>query len=462
MSTITETPTATSAAAQVREVIEQVDPRTLVIAANVRGTVDLDREFVASIRDLGVLEPVTVVRDGEELRVRYGQRRTLGAVQAGAATIPVRVIDANEDQALRIVTQMAENDHRAGISNGDRRAAYEQLTGLGLTAAQIAKRIHRPKEEVTAASTATASKVATEALVAHDSVLSLLDAAAIAEFEDDQEVIEAIVDAAREGESTAHVIQEARDERTARAAMDTAAAPLREQGITVIERPTYDSNSATLDRLRGSRAATRPLTEAEHVTCPGHAAYVQRAYNAGTYEYRPVYVCTDPSGNGHTRHDPYGNATSTGGAMSEEQKAERRTVIANNKAWDAAEKVRTDWLTAFGTGTGKLTDAERFIAHAVTRGECPPRTWQTSPDAARIDRMGPTAATRHAVAAILSTWHEHTSRATWRTPDAQDARMLGAMIAWGYTPGPVEKLLLPKAAKKSTSKARTPRAAESV
>ncbi len=459
MSIVTETPTATSTAPQAREVIEQVDPRTLVIAANVRGTVDLDREFVASIRDLGVLEPVTVVREGAELRVRYGQRRTLGAVQAGAATIPVRVIDAGEDQALRIVAQMAENDHRAGISTGDRRAAYEQLTGLGLSAAQIAKRTHRPKEEVSAATAASASKVATAALSEHQDTLSLLDAAAIAEFEDDDQVVCDIVTAATEGESTAHVIQEARDERAARAVYDAAAGSLRDKGITVIDRPDYGSPITALSLVKGTRDATRTVTEAEHDTCPGHAAYLQRSFmRRGDAAYSTVYVCIDPTDNGHSVADPYGRA-STGGTMSEEQKTERSTVVANNKAWDAAEKVRAEWLASFAKATGKLLDAERFIAHAVTRGECPARTWQTSPEAARIDRMGPTAATRHAVAAILTTWHEHTSRSTWRSPDACDARMLGAMIAWGYTPGPVEKLLLPKAARKAPGKARTARAA---
>lgn len=458
MSTATETSTGAGTATEARETITQVDPRTLVIAANVRGTVEVGREFVASIRDLGVLEPVTAVREGEELRVRYGQRRTLGAVQAGVATIPVRVIDAGDDQALRIVAQMAENDHRAGISTGDRRAAYEQLTGLGLSAAQIAKRTHRPKEEVSAATTASASQVATQALSAHHDVLSLLDAAAIAEFEANDQVVSAIVQAAREGESTAHVIQEARDDRAAQSAYDLTAACLRDKGHRVIDRPDYGSPITVLSQVMGTRDATRAVSEAEHETCPGHAVYLQRSYmRGGDAAYSPVYVCTDPKGNGHTVSDPYGRA-STGGAMGEEQKAERRTVIANNKAWDAAQQVRADWLASFAKGTGKLTEAERFIARAVTRGECPPRTWAASPEAVKIDRMGPTAAIRHTVAVILGTWHENTSRTTWRTPDAQDARMLGAMIAWGYTPGPVEKLLLPKAAKKATANARTPRA----
>ena len=35
------------------------------------------------------------------------------------------------------------------------------------------------------------------------------------------------------------------------------------------------------------------------------------------------------------------------GPMTDEQKAERRTLIANDKAWASAEVVRREWLTEF-------------------------------------------------------------------------------------------------------------------
>ena len=57
----------------------QVDPRSLVVGANVRADAALDKAFVGSIRDRGVREPIIVRRDGEgRLVVRKGQRRTLG------------------------------------------------------------------------------------------------------------------------------------------------------------------------------------------------------------------------------------------------------------------------------------------------------------------------------------------------------------------------------------------------
>ena len=68
-----------------------VDPRTLTVETNVRVAANIDKEFVASIRDLGVLQPVLAVRENGALRARAGQRRTLAAIEAGLATIPARL-----------------------------------------------------------------------------------------------------------------------------------------------------------------------------------------------------------------------------------------------------------------------------------------------------------------------------------------------------------------------------------
>ncbi len=68
------------------------------------------------------------VRHAEkQLRVRFGHRRTLAAVAAGAAgaaSVPVVVAadEATTDAASveRLVGQYAENEHRTGLSNAER------------------------------------------------------------------------------------------------------------------------------------------------------------------------------------------------------------------------------------------------------------------------------------------------------------------------------------------------------
>jgi ParB family transcriptional regulator, chromosome partitioning protein len=84
----------------------------------------VDRDFIASIRDHGVLVPVIAVRTSEhQIRVRFGHRRVLAAIQAGLPSVPVLVV-ANEGgddaaQVERLVTQYAENQHRTGLSTAE-------------------------------------------------------------------------------------------------------------------------------------------------------------------------------------------------------------------------------------------------------------------------------------------------------------------------------------------------------
>ena len=102
----------------------EVDPRTLLIDVNIRLDARLDKDFTNSIKDLGVLVPIAVVRTAEGgLRVRFGHRRTLAAIEAGLEAVPVEVIgdEGSDDaaQVLRIVTQHAENAHRAGLTTAE-------------------------------------------------------------------------------------------------------------------------------------------------------------------------------------------------------------------------------------------------------------------------------------------------------------------------------------------------------
>ena len=105
--------------------VRSVDPASLLIDVNVRLNARVDADFVASIRDLGVLVPIVAVRtlDGD-LRVRFGHRRTIAATHAGRSVVPVVVVadEATDDAAEveRLVTQWAENEHRAGLTTAER------------------------------------------------------------------------------------------------------------------------------------------------------------------------------------------------------------------------------------------------------------------------------------------------------------------------------------------------------
>ena len=152
-------------------------------------------------------------------------------------------------------------------------------------------------------------------------------------------------------------------------------------------------------------------------------------------------------------------------ASAEAAREERRLVIANNKAWTSAEVVRRDWLRQFVTRKTPPAGAEALICEAVVSGQF---TLTKAMDAAHpmlrellgldtasvygggrasTERLAaqtasPKAATMTTLAAVVAAWEASTGKHTWRNPNAWDARVLGALTAWGYQPSEVESLLV--------------------
>lgn len=111
--------------------LEMIDPTTLTVDINVRKDAALTAEFVASIKEHGVMEPVIAHRkDDGTVHVLMGQRRTLAAVKAGRDSIPPVMIIESPEEAERIVSQMVENIHRAAMTQGDEADGYHQLSLL--------------------------------------------------------------------------------------------------------------------------------------------------------------------------------------------------------------------------------------------------------------------------------------------------------------------------------------------
>ena len=54
----------------------------------------------------------------------------------------------------------------------------------------------------------------------------------------------------------------------------------------------------------------------------------------------------------------------------------------------------------------------------------------------------PKAATMTTLAAVVAAWDATTGKHSWRNPTAWDARVLGALVEWGYQPSDVERILL--------------------
>jgi ParB family chromosome partitioning protein len=436
-----------------------VDPRTLILEVNVRADADLNTEFIASIKEYGVLTPIIVQRHDDGLRVRAGQRRTLAAIEAGLPTIPAYVVAQDTDEARRIIEQMTENDHRKALADRDRVAAFEQLSLLGLSAAQIAKRTHTKKDRITTALTVAASEVATAVIAKY--VLTLDQAAVIAEFDDDTEAVKALTAAAVEDPTRfTHVAQRLRDDRTEAQAIATVADELATVGVPVIDQPAYDEKTIKrlVDLATIDGDSRTPLTPEAHTQCPGRAAWITSTWQG----VRVVHVCTDPTANGHV--DRYENTTArAAGPMNEEQREQRRTIIANNKAWKSAETVRREWLPGFAQRKTAPKDAATFIAaqlvagtyrldkassqtgHRLARtmlGLAESRGYGERDDLADIvAKTTPSRAHVITLVLILAAIEDGTGTHTWRQRSSEDRAYFAALAAWGYPLSDVEALV---------------------
>lgn len=448
--TTTDTETTASMAALT---VEQIDPTTLLVDVNVRSDLRLNKAFLASIRDHGVLVPITATRDVDGLRVRTGHRRVAAAVALELPAIPVVVVARGDDEAARIIEQMAENDHRTEVTAGERIAATNQLALLGVSAAQIAKKMHRPRKEVDAALAVGDSEFGVQVATAH----TLQVAAWTMEFDGDDNAVRMILDAAKRGGEGAarHVVERERQDRDRKAAVAEVAATLRADnpGVVVLDdRPGYDNDAAaTIDRLTG-------VGPKNHQTCPHRALLVQRSYRdtganamvaSNGIAVEVSEWCLDWRTAGHTHQ--YLSATKATGKASSSDKAanakakaeaeaasaERRRVLAGNRDWEAASVVRKEWVNGLLARKTLPKDATTVIAQAAhVTSLAFGYTERKTTYAAAAD------ATRALLGLALTTLEAATDRKDWRNhKQAKDSTrvLLTALIAWGYTPAPVEE-----------------------
>ena len=474
-----------------------LDPADIIIGTNLRADLRPDhKEFRKSIKERGVLEALTVYRneDGQYVLLR-GQRRTVTAAEVGTPTglIPARVVPQPAD-ADRIGDQMVENIHRAGMREAEIVAGVEQLALLGVSAAQIAKRTSIDRPTVNAALAVTKADQSRNRLDSGD--LTLEEAAIFAEHEHDPEAVERLENAKRWRRSLAHEAQRLRDEAVEREADAAEVERLRAEGLPVLSAEEVAEAEEVLRIERLVTADGEPLPEEEWPNVPGARVHVVKewvypedAYDEASedgtdeededYEpaepyqqYVPVWVVTDLDASGLRRRGGLGGGSAAGGGdtgeseeEAETRREERRRVIANNKAWASAETVRREWLAGFVTRKTAPKGAEALICEAVVTGQhflykgmeanhpmlrtllgtgADKSRWDSAGEVASIATKAstPKAAIMVTLAAVVSAWEATTGKHSWRNPSRWDARVLGALVEWGYEPSDVERILL--------------------
>jgi ParB family transcriptional regulator, chromosome partitioning protein len=239
--------------------IEHLDPHTLVVDTNVRDEADLDAEFIASIKEHGVLIPIAAIRASDgQLRVRAGQRRTLAAREAGLSSVPVyvRPLTEGDDTAQlvdRVTEQIVENDQRRQITEAQRARGIQQLLDAGVSVTKVAQKLSAKKDTVKAVETVGKSATAKSAL--DTGQLSLTDAAALTEFDDLPGALDRLTTAAGTAQFD-HVVAQLREEHISWQGLQTAEAQWREKGFTVLdERPRWDETRVDLCHLRTADGA---------------------------------------------------------------------------------------------------------------------------------------------------------------------------------------------------------------
>ena len=446
--TINTTPTGT---------VEHIDPNTLIVETNVRTTAPLDAGFVDSIRQVGVLTPLLAWRDtGGGVHVRAGQRRTLAAREASTPTIPVYVVDAGDDDtARRIVEQLIENDQREALTDADRIHAWRALELEGLTATAIAKRTGTKRDRVKTGLAVAQNATATDAV--SEGGLTLDQAAILLEFDGDTDTVTELTEVATTDPGYFPVaVERARQDRVAREAKEKVEQEEAAKGHRILDERPSDYSSAPY-RVRMLRTADDEPVDPDTIQgTPGVAVYVATYYGG---EARAEYYLDDPAALGYTVREEtgYGNGGAQSGQMTDEQKAERKELIANNKEWDAAETVRREWLTQFlvRKTTPKnaqtviaeaLTSARWKIADGLTRGSSTAKMLLGIDSADYGDQIAeyltahPNRAVHVTLAVVLGGIEQNTNRNTWRAPSGDTAWYLRTLEDWGYPLCPVERI----------------------
>jgi ParB family chromosome partitioning protein len=440
-----------------------VPASTVVIEHNVRTAAAFDPAFLASVKQHGVLLPTIGYRDHVgRIVVRDGQMRVLAAREVGCE-VPVFITARDDNAVKRIAEQLVANERRTALMDADRLAAYRQLEIEGLSVTAIAKETGTKRDAVKQTLTVAKSDAAAAAVTSGQA--SFTQALILAEFDGDAEAVTELTACIEDGyddDELAHVAARLHREQERAAAVGALTAELTAAGKRVV---TDDDDYELLSRFTSvaddvtAYDDRTPITEDAHTECPG-AAFEVMQYG----EVTARAVCTTP--NAHARrvqgYNPTGTAEpvepksdADAAAEAEERKAARRLLVANNKAWDAAEDVRREWITTFLQRKTAPKDAARFLALALTRHATTRYNtgavstqgllgieesgWEPEVMGAWVEQH-PGKGLHVSLAVVFAAFENSANRDWWRYPNEHSRGYLTQLAAWGYPLSQVEKI----------------------
>ncbi|MEU1238247.1 ParB/RepB/Spo0J family partition protein [Micromonospora aurantiaca] len=414
----------------------------------------------------GLLAPVIVTPLGDDTYLIIdGEQRYWSAVEAEQEYIPAIVRDdlaGNRDQIISMLRQVHRKDPTAAqVSRG-----IQQLALDGMSDEEIARRTGYHPEQVKAGRCVAALGKHT-AERTHALGLDFTQAAALAEFTDEPDTIETLLQEAEDAGpfAFARAVEQARSARNAREAEAARRAELTAAGVALLaEHPGYhDAKVKEISDLRDAEG--QRMTAEDHIACPGHAVLLYLDFGHRLTERT---YCTDWRKHGHTQYS-YSTTTTRSGPMTEEEKAERRRVIENNKLMEAANTVRREWLTNLLAAKTPPKGTNKLIAEMLADSGYILSTWINGGRKMLDDLLSPGKTKRAgtsrvparvsdarytviSLAAIAAANESAITRTSWRAPDPAVAKWLQWCITNGLQIGKVEQLIIDGVANRTTNR----------
>lgn len=336
--------------------VTKVTPAMILIDPNVRREVRKDPSFVSSVRTRGFIQlPVGWMDADGTVHITVGQRRINAALEIGWPEIPVLIktrAAAQDDERRageqRILEQLAENDLRAPLTDGERVAAYKQLSLFGVTEEQIARKTNQPKAHVQTALKVAGSDAAKSAIDARP--LTLDQAAIYVEFDGDDAAIAALDEqAADEPEQLDHVASRLRRDRARTQALAERRAQLEADGWTVLEArsswqieyppATHPLHQLTTADAPDTGVQPRVTVETLPADAPGRVAFIWARYDDHVDTEHAIDLTENPAyklAASYTR--------TTAGGLTDAEKETRRQKRADKQDMIAATDVRRAWI----------------------------------------------------------------------------------------------------------------------
>jgi ParB family chromosome partitioning protein len=115
-----------------------------------RKTIDADdlAELAASVLEHGILQPLLVRQVEGQFQLIAGERRLRAAQEVGLKSVPVRVVDMNDQQTMEAA--LVENIQRTDLNPIEKAQSFkEYMDNFGLNHEQLAQRLGLARSSIT-------------------------------------------------------------------------------------------------------------------------------------------------------------------------------------------------------------------------------------------------------------------------------------------------------------------------